>query len=192
MNEKEVRGSFGTTEIHGYSNEIIEISLDFEEPVLITSSSKTAFEFTKLSGDDLYDFDYSIVGIGDSDKKYRIHIIVPEGRQGKFKLELKDNIYDPKTSQKSITGIVEPIIVEYKTSSVHERVERLEKLVLLLLQLRSSGNYHNKSVESMISDTFPASLEWMSKLLSQFESGEEAIEQICVILQERLDLIKEV
>ena len=188
MKEKEVRGSFGTAEFHGYSNEIIEIPLDFEDPVLITS--KTVFDFTKLSGDDLYDFDYSVVGIGGSDKKYRIQIIVPEGRKGSFKLELKYPLNDPKRLEQSITGIVEPISVEYKTSSVHERVERLEKLVLLLLQSRSSGNYHNKSVEAMISDTFPASLKWMSELLRQFESGEEAIEQFCVILQERLDLNK--
>lgn len=183
---KEVKGSFGTAKIHGYSNEIIEIPLDFEEPVRITS--RTVFEFTKLSGDDLYDFDYSVVGISDSaDKKYRIHITVPEGRQGKFKLELKYDIHDPTDLEKRITGIVEPISVEYKTSSVHERVERLEKIVLLLLQSRSSGSYHNKSIEGMISDTFPASLESLSKLLSQFESEEEAIEQFYVLLQERLD-----
>lgn len=187
MNERRVRGSFGTIEYSGYSNEIIEIPLEFEDPVMITS--RTVFDIKKLSGDDVYDSDYGVVQIGDSGKKHRIQIVVPEGRQGSFKLELKYDIYDPQGQ--GITGIVEPIIVEYETSSVHERVDRLEKLVLILLQSRSSGNYHDKSGEEMLRDAMPVSVEWMSKLLREYESGEKTIEEYCVVLEERLNLNNE-
>ena len=85
MNERQVRGSFGTIGYSGYSNEIIEIPLEFEDPVMITS--RTVFDIKKLSGDDVYDSDYGVVQIGDSGKKHRIQIVVPEGRQGSFKLD---------------------------------------------------------------------------------------------------------
>lgn len=189
MNEKQVRGSFGTVEYSGYSNEIIEIPLEFEEPVRIPS--KTVFDFTKLSGDEIYDFDYGFVGIGDTDdKKYRIGIRVPEGRQGTFQLELKYYLDDPVNPDQHIVGSVEPITVEYKTSSVHERVERLEKIVLLLLQSRSSqSSRHNKSVKDMMANTFPASVEWLLKLLHECEGSEKTIEQYYLLLEDRLDRI---
>ena len=187
MNERQVRGSFGTIGYSGYSNEIIEIPLEFEDPVWITS--RTVFEIKKLSGDDLYDSDYGVAQMGDSGKTHRIQIVVPEGRQGSFKLELKYPLNDPKKLEQSIIWIVEPIIVEYKTSSVHERVERLEKLVLRLLQSTSSGNHHDKSGEEMLRDTMPAAVDWMSKLLREYENGEKTIEECCVILEERLNLM---
>ncbi|MDE0013228.1 MAG: hypothetical protein OXU36_18940 [Candidatus Poribacteria bacterium] len=191
MNEKQVKGSFGTVEY--LDNNVITVPLQFDEPVLITS--KTVFDFSEFTGDNLFapglNLDYGVVGKGDTNQNYEIQIIVPAGKQGSFKLELKYPINDPKNFEQNITGIVEPIIIEFDTPSIDQRVERLEKVILFLMAPSSGSSYDNKSGEEMMRDALPASdkVRWVSNLLRQFESSEKAIEQYHDLFEERLGRI---
>ena len=192
MNEKQVKGSFGTVEYR--DNNVIVVPLQFDEPVSITSN--TVFEFSEFTGDDVLalglNFDYGVVGKVDTNqKKYEVQIVVPAGKQGSFKLELKYNVMDPKTAESNIRGIVEPIIVEFDTPSIDQRIEKLEKVILFLMRSRSGLSYDNKSGEEMINDALPGSdqVRWVSKLLSQFESSEKAIEQYHDLFEERLSRV---
>ena len=192
MNEKQVKGSFGTIEYRDHN--VIAVPLQFDAPVLITS--KTVFGFSEFTGDDILatglNFDYSVVGKRNTDEKiYEVQMIIPEGKQGSFKLELKYNIMDPKTAESNIRGIVDPIVIEFDTPSLAQRIERLEKVVLFLMQSRSPASYDNKSGEDMMRDALPASdqVRWVLKLLHQFESSEEAIKQYHDLFEERLGRI---
>ena len=85
MNEKQVKGSFGTVEYR--DNNVIVVPLQFDEPVSITSN--TVFEFSEFTGDDVLalglNFDYGGVGKVDTNqKKYEVQIVVPAGKQGSF------------------------------------------------------------------------------------------------------------
>ena len=190
MNEKRVKGSFGTIEYR--DNNVIAVPLQFDEPVLITS--KTVFDFSEFTGDDILatglNFDYGVVGIDNTRRNYEVQMTIPEGKQGSFKLELKYNVMDPKTAESNICGIVDPIVIEFDTPSLAQRIERLEKVVLFLMQSRSPASYDNKSGEDMLREALPASdqVRWVSKLLHQFES-EEAIKQYHDLFEERLDRI---
>lgn len=190
MNEKQIKGSFGTVEYR--DNNVIAVPLQFDEPVLITS--KTVFDFSEFTGDDILaaglNFDYGVVGIGNTQQKYEVQMVIPEGKQGSFKLELKYNVMDTKTAESNIRGIVDPIVVKFETPSIDQRIERLEKVVLFLMQ-KSPINYDNQSGEEMMRDALPASdkVKWVSRLLRQFESSEKAIEQYHDLFQERLDRI---
>lgn len=190
MNEKQVKGSFGTVEYR--DNNVIAVPLQFDEPVLITS--KTIFEFSEFTGDDILaaglNFDYGVVGVGNTQRNYEVQMVIPEGKQGSFKLALKYNVMDPKTAESNIRGIVDPIVVEFETPSIDQRIERLEKVVLFLMQ-KPPTNYDNQSGEEMMRDALPASdkVKWVSKLLHQFESSEKAIEQYHDLFKERLGRI---
>ena len=189
-NDKQVKGSFGTVEYH--DNNVIAVPLQFDEPVLITS--KTVFEFSEFTGDDILaaglNFDYGVVGVGNTQRNYEVQMVIPEGKQGSFKLELKYNVMDPKTAETNICGIVDPIIVEFDTPSLEQRIEKLEKVVLFLMQNPPASNY-NQSGEEMMRDALPAAdkIRWVSKLLRQFESSEKAIEQYHDLFQEKLGRI---
>ena len=190
MNEKQVKGSFGTVEYR--DNNVIAVPLQFDEPVLITS--KTIFEFSEFTGDDILaaglNYDYGVVGVGNTQRNYEVQMVIPEGKQGSFKLALKYNVMDPKTAESNIRGIVDPIVVEFETPSIDQRIERLEKVVLFLMQ-KPPTNYDNQSGEEMMRDALPASdkVKWVSKLLHQFESSEKAIEQYHDLFKERLGRI---
>lgn len=190
MNEKHVKGSFGQVEY--LENNVIVVPMQFDEPVLITS--KTVFDFSEFTGDDILalglNFQYGVVGKDDAGQNYEVQMVVPEGKKGSFKLELKYNVMDPKTAESNIRGIVEPIVVEFDTPSIAQRIERLEKVVLFLMQ-SSPTSYNNKSGEEMMRDALPASdqVRWVSKLLRQFESSEKAIEQYHNLFEERLGRI---
>ena len=135
-NDKKVKGSFGTVEYR--DNNAIVVPIQFDEPVLITS--RTVFDLSEFTGDDILalglNFDYGIVGKVDTEQKnYEVQMVVPEGKQGSFKLELKYPINDPKTAEQNIIGVVEPIVVEFDTREILW-IRTVEKHLLNLSKYR--------------------------------------------------------
>lgn len=115
-NKRKVKGSFGTVEYR--DNNVYVVPIQFDEPVLITSS--TVFGISDFTGDDILgyglNFDYNVFGkVSTDDKYYEVKMVIPQGKRGSFKLELKHPIIDPKTAEHNIIGIVEPIVIEYDT-----------------------------------------------------------------------------
>ena len=98
---------------------------------------------------------------------------------------------DPKQQNRISVGLLSLSSSNLIHQSIDQRVERLEKVVLFLMQSRSPASYDNKSGEEMIRDALPASdqVRWVSKLLPQFESSEKAIEQYHDLFEERLGRI---